>query len=481
MKFEQPPAPSPEEMAKIAKERALSDAELLKGGAEYKFDEKGEKHLEVTDEQVAKASMLPYNLESPKTINEQRTQFIERQLKDAETFIAMQNFASEEAKAQAIEKFKSGIAETFDSIAAKQRAGLTSEDVKFLNEAENPHNFMSMSTEEKMRLYELRDKIKSAEAQIKQEQTQEQIERGIESAESFDALFGTIDMSGGLQGTHSFYKPEELKSIITKVRNGKLDLTYITKTNGLRMKVKELINQERGGEKSAEDYELGQVINAPASKEKGPVINWVVDEIFKDGQKFALKRNDGEPGYLILTKEALNNIKSQYNPEDNVQEKISGAKSFDELREIILDKENKFGELLHEDALVNNLSKVISSANEGNISAIIDIDYNIPMQIGIRKKVFGLLKEQGILTQIENKISDRIKEAKNMKDLFAVIDEMGGVVDNDRSEMYAPERAKALINAIKDDKDKLEYIPTNYGLRQKVEELSALEKVRKES
>mgnify|MGYP001559555202 CR=1 FL=1 len=55
MKFEQPPMPSPEEMAKIEKERALSDAELLKGGAEYKFNEKGEKRLDATDEQLEEA------------------------------------------------------------------------------------------------------------------------------------------------------------------------------------------------------------------------------------------------------------------------------------------------------------------------------------------------------------------------------------------------------------------------------------------
>jgi hypothetical protein len=50
--FEAPKQPSPDEMAKIEKERALSDAEFLKGGAEYKFDEKRNKTLETTDEQI---------------------------------------------------------------------------------------------------------------------------------------------------------------------------------------------------------------------------------------------------------------------------------------------------------------------------------------------------------------------------------------------------------------------------------------------
>ncbi|HOX10819.1 MAG TPA: hypothetical protein P5323_04025 [Candidatus Moranbacteria bacterium] len=72
MKFEQPSTPSPEEMAKIEKEKALSDAELLKGGADYKFDEKGQKRLDVTDEQIEKArgemeqDKNKENIESPK-------------------------------------------------------------------------------------------------------------------------------------------------------------------------------------------------------------------------------------------------------------------------------------------------------------------------------------------------------------------------------------------------------------------------------
>jgi len=47
--------PSPEEMAKNEKERTLSDAELLKGGAEYKIEEDFIKRLEATPEQIKKA------------------------------------------------------------------------------------------------------------------------------------------------------------------------------------------------------------------------------------------------------------------------------------------------------------------------------------------------------------------------------------------------------------------------------------------
>lgn len=77
MKFEQPPMPSPEEMAKIEKERILSDAELLKGGADYKFDEKGQKRLDVTDEQIEEAR------EEMKTAlqNREQVEKVEKELK----------------------------------------------------------------------------------------------------------------------------------------------------------------------------------------------------------------------------------------------------------------------------------------------------------------------------------------------------------------------------------------------------------------
>jgi hypothetical protein len=66
MNFEQPSKPAPEEIAKIEKGRAISDAELLKNGAEYKINEKGEKRLDATDEQIEEA----------------RKEFIKEEIKD---------------------------------------------------------------------------------------------------------------------------------------------------------------------------------------------------------------------------------------------------------------------------------------------------------------------------------------------------------------------------------------------------------------
>lgn len=52
MDFEGPQQPTPEKRADIEAERTISDAELLKEGAKYTFDQKGDRRLEVTSNQI---------------------------------------------------------------------------------------------------------------------------------------------------------------------------------------------------------------------------------------------------------------------------------------------------------------------------------------------------------------------------------------------------------------------------------------------
>ncbi len=52
MGIEEPKQYTPEEMAEMQKSRTISDAELLKGGAEYVVGENEEKRLELTEDQV---------------------------------------------------------------------------------------------------------------------------------------------------------------------------------------------------------------------------------------------------------------------------------------------------------------------------------------------------------------------------------------------------------------------------------------------
>jgi len=63
-----------DEITKIEKERAKSDAEFLEGGAKYKFDKDGNKYLEPTAEQIeqSKREMIQNVYEKKKEKEEQK-------------------------------------------------------------------------------------------------------------------------------------------------------------------------------------------------------------------------------------------------------------------------------------------------------------------------------------------------------------------------------------------------------------------------
>jgi len=66
----------------------------------------------------------------------------------------------------------------------------------------------------------------------------------ISSAKDFSELFQVIESTGGLQGSEKFYEATELKKIINWVREGKINVKTVTRTEGLRDRVEYLLNQE---------------------------------------------------------------------------------------------------------------------------------------------------------------------------------------------------------------------------------------------
>ena len=69
--------PTPNEMAQMEKERVLSDAEFLKHGAEFKFDDDGQKRLELTPEQVKLARDEMEKITDDEYENREEISFIE--------------------------------------------------------------------------------------------------------------------------------------------------------------------------------------------------------------------------------------------------------------------------------------------------------------------------------------------------------------------------------------------------------------------
>jgi|WetSurSiteA1Bulk_404760.scaffolds.fasta_scaffold374206_1 hypothetical protein len=69
----------------------------------------------------------------------------------------------------------------------------------------------------------------------------EEKEKIIGEAKDLDDLYQKLDQIVSLQGSKDVYESSELKSIIERVRNGELDTSYITRTGGLRKKVKDFL------------------------------------------------------------------------------------------------------------------------------------------------------------------------------------------------------------------------------------------------
>jgi len=64
----------------------------------------------------------------------------------------------------------------------------------------------------------------------------------VEQTRSFDELYAVLEQIGGLEGSSGrHYSPSALRSIIERVRSGELSLGHITRTQGLRNHVEQLL------------------------------------------------------------------------------------------------------------------------------------------------------------------------------------------------------------------------------------------------
>jgi hypothetical protein len=211
MKFEQPSMPSPEEMAKTEKERTLSDAELLKEGAEYKFNEGGEKSLNVTDEQVEAARE---EMERSKALEkEQKMSELRKGLDLSSVWVKRSSGKMESGWTVLQIDFESGSA---------QLTGLD-EDGSTINK--------------KVPLENLEQWNRVAE--------KKQLRERLETAGDLYDVVSIIKESGDIQGSDRSYTSEELIKIIEDVYLRDGDIGRLTNAGGLRQKVGELLSKSR--------------------------------------------------------------------------------------------------------------------------------------------------------------------------------------------------------------------------------------------
>lgn len=96
-------------------------------------------------------------------------------------------------------------------------------------------------------------------------------QKSIEASRSFKQLYETLRTIGSIESTTGPFEAEELISIIEKVRTGQRELTYVTRTHGLREKVKSLMSEEVKGPKNPAPSEAAVALELPLPEEEAKV------------------------------------------------------------------------------------------------------------------------------------------------------------------------------------------------------------------
>jgi hypothetical protein len=99
-------------------------------------------------------------------------------------------------------------------------------------------------------------------------------ERTIRRSYNFDQLYSAIDEVGSIQGSQELFQPADLKEKIARVREGKLDITYITRTFGLRETVSRLLEPDERDPKPKPPFQATVALELPSEeipKEEVPI------------------------------------------------------------------------------------------------------------------------------------------------------------------------------------------------------------------
>ncbi len=118
---------------------------------------------------------------------------------------------------------------------------------------------------------------------------------------------------GMLEGSKMLYSAEDLKEIIDLVRQGRLPLTYVTRTGGLRAVVGELLAKERAT-RMAETIVNTDAKGRPAKDKSAEPFAWVHGDPL-DGFSWVTAGEVGNPDQVIdsLVSERLANIEKELN------------------------------------------------------------------------------------------------------------------------------------------------------------------------
>ncbi len=329
--------------------------------------------------------------------------------------------ANQDSLHQQIEEARQTIREYEESIRAIEKG----EKTKVLSKEEsNIDNFHGkiVEAEEKLRDLEKRKKEKKP----KEESLPELADR-IKGVQSIGELFELLRGIDGIKGAGKFFTGEQLVQIIQDVLDGKLEPSEITRSEGLRSKVGELVKKSKKEEKPKKE-----------SKKKET----------KEVDKGADLAEDN-----VENKEA--------NP--SLAEQFASAQSIDEIIEILEGVDNiktLVGTEVSGESLINMIRKV----ETGDMPIV-----GLTNAEGLRDKVKELLNPKVESQEAESNLAEKIKEVQSIDELLDLLKNIEGI--QGMASYFTSEDLIKIINAIVNDGLPRSALTNAEGLRDKVEEL----------
>lgn len=232
--------------------------------------------------------------------------------------------------------------------------------------------------------------------------------------ESFEDIFSTIDNNKGIEGTHGHYSPEDIRTIINEVRDRKREITYITRTDGLRKKVMELLKQETMADRlTPENIKFNtdkldpleiKILNPETGRIEN---NWMAMGVNQEGWAMvarSTKDNKSNPEHYSYHLEQLKIWNSEKN-NDKLFERINMVKNYDELmEEIDLSGGIQGSQEFFDPATLKEIIRDVWE-NNGDIN-------RVTRQGGLRQKVGELLSKR------RENIQEKVKRIKKKPGFF---------------------------------------------------------------
>lgn len=451
---------TPQEMAKIKKERAISDAELLKDGAEYEIDSQGNEILSATNKQVENARKEMEEDLGGKGIEKK-----------------LESMTSEERE---FYDHSMNYGNLLEENRVLLREGKISQE-QFSNIMKGIQDLGSSRNKA------LREKIGNKKVSeiidLSGDQRDANITEMMQNAKSFDDLYKAMRRNYDIKFSDGTSKnPNYFVDVIERVKKGELNINHITRTGGLRNKVEELL--KNGEQKANSSENENGTIKRENKKEKPEEI---FEEIIKNPKMEAIfKRETENPGkrqriYDSGTDEYKDDLKRtiqmfllKFPTKESFEAKEKYGEDADKAMEKVKAEIDSGRNVKFNENILKGIEmrKIYEKGEHGWESSFGEA-YEESLKEFSQLLYEGVEKYQKEKTK---KTEQCIADAKSFEDLNNAIKASGGIQGS--QEFFKPKVLADLIEKLRKGSKTINAITSSFGLRQKVDELLKLEKVR---